>query len=155
MQTSSSSERADESDNVEVIGFKVAAQRPVPETAPPPPVDQEILLSIRQTIAENNAKIVSTLQTDLPKFIQQISSAAVKSALDASHTNILGTFQAIGTILAVRFILLLSLLGAFALAWTAMANPTYPAIIILVSYILLTVLPLVWLDRGGRRSPNA
>lgn len=152
-----SSTNAKQAGNVSILGFISAGadEETGEQQAPPaaaPAVDPSAFLELQRSFAEMRAEMISTLKTDLPKFIQQISENAVKQSLHSSQMTILGAFQAIGTVLAVRFILLLALIGAFVLAWSAMANPTYPAIIILISYVLLTVLPLVWLERSGRQN---
>jgi hypothetical protein len=128
----------------------------VPETAPERPiVDLDKMISaVLQANGTSHQQIVAILQTEVPKFVQQIAADSVKAALNAAHITVLGLLQTVTAILAVRFILLLSLVGAFCLAWTAMGNPSYPVIAIFVSYVLFTVLPLVWLDRNRRQSKD-
>lgn len=59
---------------------------------------------------------------------------------------ILDVFQVFASILAVRFLLFLSLIGAFVLALQAMERQTIPGIAVLVCYALLIIAPLVWLE---------
>lgn len=59
-------------------------------------------------------------------------------------------FAAIARVLAVRLQLLLSLIGAFALALGAMAWQSPAGLYVLIAYSALTVLPLVWLEFSGR-----
>ena len=66
--------------------------------------------------------------------------------------RILDMFQVFSRILAVRFLLFLALIGAFVLALQAMSFQTNPAIAVLVSYCVLTVGPLVWLEVRGKPS---
>lgn len=54
----------------------------------------------------------------------------------------------LGNILAVRLMLLLSVVGAFALAWKAMDKPG--TIWVLIAFAMLVVSPLTWLSQ--RRS---
>ena len=137
--------------NVEILGFTPVSRKDDPSRpaeAPPAQVDFEAL--IRQ-IHESTFK---AYQAEISKHFSACAENAVRRALSSSHASVLGTFRAIGIIIATRAILLLALVGAFALAWSAMSNPTWPSIAIMISYVLLTVLPLVWLDRNGRRSQN-
>jgi hypothetical protein len=62
------------------------------------------------------------------------------------HESILDMFTVFSHIIAVRFLLFLALIGAFVLALQAMDKQTNPAIIVLVSYCLLTLGPLVALE---------
>jgi len=66
------------------------------------------------------------------------------------HESILDMFTVFSRILAVRFLLFLSLIGAFVLALQAMDRQTTPALFVLVAYSLLTVAPLVALEIRGR-----
>lgn len=59
---------------------------------------------------------------------------------------LLGVFQAIARILAVRFLLLLSLTGAFVLALGAMERQSWTGLAIMATYCLLTLIPLVWIE---------
>lgn len=135
--------------NVEVLGFTPAPSRSAPQAEQP--ID---LAPIVAAVEQSHQATIAVIQHELPKVVVQITEIAVKRALASSNNSVLAVFKAIGIILAVRFIVLLSLVGAFALAFMAMANPTWPSIAIMISYVLLTVLPLVWLDSKSRRSPN-
>jgi hypothetical protein len=53
-------------------------------------------------------------------------------------------------VLAARWLLMLSVVGAFVLAIRAMANPTLPSLSVLCSFCVLTVLPLTYLDLKTR-----
>jgi hypothetical protein len=66
-----------------------------------------------------------------------------------------GVLGAITALLAARFLLLLSIIGGFILANSAMATGTYTGLSILIAYAVLIVIPLVYLDiethrRGAR-----
>lgn len=59
-------------------------------------------------------------------------------------------FRAISRILAVRFQLLLSLIGAFVLALHAMQWQTSAGLWVLIAFCALITGPLVWLEYSGR-----
>lgn len=59
-------------------------------------------------------------------------------------------FTALGYVLAPRFLVLLSLLGAFILAVMAMRWHDIMGLSVLGIYCVLTVLPLVWLELVAR-----
>ncbi len=63
---------------------------------------------------------------------------------------VLAALRVIARILAVRLILLLSVVGGFVLGVMAMLAQSWPGLAILVAYALLTVLPMVWLEVGQR-----
>ena len=54
--------------------------------------------------------------------------------------------RVISAILATRHLLLLSVIGSFVLAYLAMLDTTTHSIWVMVSYSVLTVLPLVFLS---------
>ena len=68
------------------------------------------------------------------------------------HEAILDMFQVFASILAVRVLLFLSLVGAFVLALQAMERETIPAIAVLVCYAVLIIGPLVYLEVRGKPS---
>jgi hypothetical protein len=59
--------------------------------------------------------------------------------------EILGAMAGLGSVLAVRLMLLMAVVGAFALAWQAMPSPSLTAICLVLAYAATVVLPLVWL----------
>lgn len=126
--------------SVEVLGFQPVERRPAQEAPAPLPDLSATLEAHRQQLLQQTA---------------QIATQAVNAAISASNTTVVGTFQAIATILAVRFILLLAVVGGFILAVMAMQSQTTQSIGLLISYATLTVLPLVWLDRNGARRKGA
>lgn len=130
-----------ESGNVEVLGFRTVEPKVV---APVQSMDAVI-----QAIRDEHQRTIEAVS----QVSQQVANHAVQSALNASNTSIIGVLHAISAILAVRLILLLSIAGSFALAVMAMQSQTNQAIGLLVSFVALTVLPLVWLDRNGKRKP--
>ena len=76
-----------------------------------------------------------------PIYVHQKPSAA-----DLLHA----AFTAIARVLAVRFQLLLSLIGAFVLALGAMQWQSPMGLYVLMAFCAGTVAPLVWLEFSGR-----
>lgn len=67
------------------------------------------------------------------------------------NTQVLAVSIALTRVLAVRFLLFLTLIGGFVLALQAMQRETIPAIAVMVAYALLIIGPLVALEvRHGR-----
>lgn len=67
----------------------------------------------------------------------------------AWKAGVLGSLNVLAVVLAVRIILLVAVIGALILAWAALHTPEtvpYPALIMLVVYGLLVVVPVVWLS---------
>lgn len=60
---------------------------------------------------------------------------------------IFGVLRAVALILSVRLLLLLTLVGAVALALMAMLHPMPETMAVLAIYCILAVLPMVWLER--------
>jgi hypothetical protein len=72
----------------------------------------------------------------------------------ADHAFV-GVLGALASLLAARFLLLLSIGGAFVLAVMATRDASYVGLAILIAFCLLTVLPMTYLDvattrRGGK-----
>jgi hypothetical protein len=63
----------------------------------------------------------------------------------------LAAFAAFGYALSARLLLLIALIGAFALAVMAMMAKVILAAVILALYCCLTVIPLVVLERDARK----
>lgn len=133
-----------ENGNVEVLGFRTV--EPKQQVVPVQNMD-----SVIQAIRDEHQRTIDAIT----QVSQQTATHAVQSALNASNTSIIGVLHAISAILAVRLILLLSIAGSFALAVMAMQSQTNQAIGLLVSFVALTVLPLVWLDRNGKRKSDS
>jgi hypothetical protein len=85
-----------------------------------------------------------TLQPSIP------APTAAPSSPEPRPGPIVAAVKVIARILAVRLILLLSVLGGFVLGVMAMVAQSWPGLAILIAYALLTVLPLVWLEVGQR-----
>ena len=71
------------------------------------------------------------------------------AAPSPSMAALFGVLRAISMVLAVRFLLLLTLLGAGVLATMAMMTPIPETMAVLAIYCVLVVLPMVWLERGA------
>ena len=69
----------------------------------------------------------------------------------SSTPDLVAAFRAAGYVLSARALLLLALLGAFALATMAMLSQTTAALEVLIGYAITTVLPVAYLEtRRGR-----
>ena len=66
-------------------------------------------------------------------------------------TVILGVFQAIGIVLAIRLFLFLSLIGTFVLAVIATHDKDAMSLGVMVAYSLLTTVPLAILEWRGKK----
>lgn len=73
-----------------------------------------------------------------------VERVVVKRAMP--DREILTAMAGLGAVLAVRLMLLLAAIGAFALAYMAMAAPTWMALAVLGTYAVTIVGPLVWLS---------
>lgn len=82
-----------------------------------------------------------------PRLRLTESQEKVKSP---DYSAIVSVMEAVAKILAVRLLLLLSVLGSIGLAFVSMEQESTHGIYVLVSYCLLTVLPLVWLSTRGK-----
>ena len=65
---------------------------------------------------------------------------------DQTLEVVIAAFTGLGYALSARGLLLLSLIGAFVLANKAIDNLSFPALAVLVSYCLLTVIPVTYLE---------
>lgn len=105
---------------------------------PAPPIE-----AIRQAV---RAEMEVVHQTVTDAAIRTAASAVVDAQMAATR----GVLIAITSLLAVRLVLLLALLGAFVLAVMALRIGTYQADGVLVAYAVLVVIPFVWRDRHTR-----
>ena len=62
--------------------------------------------------------------------------------------GVLGALNLAARVLAVRFILLVAVIGAFLLTWQTLADPQMWRVIATLAFTALTVLPAVWLSAG-------
>ena len=91
----------------------------------------------------------------LERIADQASRQAAVAAAAAVRGSAIGVFQAVATMLALRVLLLLGLVGGFALSWRALDLATNTAIGVVIAYAVLIMIPLVVLERspkGGRHA---
>ena len=65
---------------------------------------------------------------------------------DQTLEVVIAAFSGLGYALSARGLLLLSLIGAFILANKAIDNLSFSALAVLISYCLLTVIPVTYLE---------
>lgn len=93
---------------------------------------------------------------DEPTYAEQAYAMAPrlpepKRQIDEQVLQVMGV---LAQVLAVRIMLLLSVIGTFALAWRAMSAPTPMALMVVLLLAVSTVGPLAWLTgRACRRRP--
>ena len=78
------------------------------------------------------------------------SWAEAQATAQSLGVGLVRIWAGIGTVLAIRLLLLLSILGAFALAWLAMEYRDIASLCVLIAYAVLVVLPMVYLSRFNR-----
>lgn len=107
-----------------------------------------------QLVAERQVPDPPSL-TDLMKTATTTTSPSQPSVqAEAMHrmawkAGVIGAFNALAVILAVRLILLVAVIGALILAWTVLkaSEPVaIPALVMLAVYCALVVIPVVWLS---------
>ena len=99
---------------------------------PQPELEQRLRVQQQELPASNQS----------PEPDSQSSSAAYRTQVLATMTALMGT---IGSLLAARMILLLSMLGAVLLAYLAMTNPDQIRLLVCVTYDVCVLGPLVLL----------
>ena len=82
------------------------------------------------------------METRLNSVVDAQQRAAQASVTASVTGAALGVFQAISTLLAVRFILLLTLAGGFFLAVSAMQHQTSISVWVLIAYAVLVIFPI-------------
>jgi len=65
--------------------------------------------------------------------------------------HVVAAFAALGYAVSARMILVIALLGAFALATTSIFVGGVLPLLVLIAYGCLVVLPVVWLEAFGKR----
>lgn len=92
-------------------------------------------------------------QMTLPEVPEPTAAPVTQITIQRQEVSdvLLAAFAAMGFATSARFLLFLSLLGAFALAVMAMLEPTNPKLIVLGMYCVLTTLPLVALEVIAKR----
>jgi hypothetical protein len=88
---------------------------------------------------------------DLDRIFGDKEATAPTSPPSKSYETAIAVLQAGAFALSARALLLIALLGAFALAWQAMASQTTISIVVLAIYGLFAILPVAYLEaRRGR-----
>ena len=72
-------------------------------------------------------------------------------ASTSSTPDLVAAFKAAGYVLSARALLLLALLGAFALATMAMLSQTTAALEVLIGYAIFAVIPVAYLETRRTR----
>lgn len=81
-----------------------------------------------------------------PRLVSPTAPRETPDAAPRADAAFIGTLTAIASILAVRLILLLALIGGFVVAVMALRDGGYQASGILAGYAVLIVIPMVWLE---------
>jgi len=84
--------------------------------------------------------------TPLPRPQEPPTTQTKSNVLLDTFNSLLPVFGALASILAIRFYLLLAIIGAFILAQAAMLDATFHGMWTLIAYCAFTVIPLVYLD---------
>lgn len=123
--------------------------RPV-EMVEPPPAAAAPQLPLVPPPAPINVVPIEALR---PLAEQIASAAAARAAQQTAQSlgaGLVRLWAGIGTVLAIRLLLLLSIAGAFVLAMLAMDHRDVASLGVLVAYAVLVVLPMVYLSRFNR-----
>lgn len=124
-----------------------ALVRPVEEPAPQTPSTSDFNIALAQLARVHGQQ--QALGATLTRQTQQVQ------AQSRINQQVLAVTIALTRVLVVRFLLFLSLVGAFVLAIEAMQFQTLPSLAVLVAYAVLTTGPLVALElRHGRALPT-
>lgn len=115
------------------------------ETETTPPARRRMQLVAEQQIADPPSAPVPPPQP--PQMPQALTQELM--ARRAWRSSVIGSLNVAATILAVRLILLLATLGAFALAYLAIQTAQPLQLGAVALYLAGVILPLVWLS--GRR----
>jgi hypothetical protein len=105
-------------------------------------------------VREPDVEVPADPMPALREAVRELSQAAARAAHDATVSSVrgaaLGVFQAVASLLAVRILLLVALLGGLGLAVMALRIGSYQALGVLVAYAVLVLIPLIWLERSPR-----
>ena len=122
-----------------------------PLPAKPPAADQlPVSLpidAIREAVRAEFAAALENVQSVAISAAMRASAEGVAAAKMAGYAN---SIHAVTTLLAVRLLLLLALLGGFALAVMALLNGGYQAAGVMVAYAVLVLIPLIYLEKNPR-----
>ena len=131
-----------------------------PVTAPTPiPTQIDYTDTIKSAMAEFGNSLTNQLSAELASIREnltvQVGEEIEKRVSDAMKASVrgasIGVFHALSAILAVRFLLMMSLVGGFVVALEVLKLGTYQADGVLVAYAALIVLPLVASERTKQK----
>lgn len=115
-----------------------------------------------QAIDQHTQRLAQALETELVKHgnvMHQIAAKAAADAVCSAHFSAVAhTWRAVAGLLAVRYLLALSMVGGFSLALLALMIGTWQAAGAVLAYAVLIFLPLVYLEtrpREGRPDASA
>jgi len=105
-----------------------------------------------------SARVQDAVDSGIREAMGNVQAVAIDAGLRAAAEGIAGAklasatniFGVVASLLAVRVLLLLSLLGGVTLAVLAERDGGYQAVGVLVSYAVLIVIPLIYLERNPR-----
>ena len=108
---------------------------------------------ITDDVARANRLIAEMAQrvNDQTDAINELKARPVAPSRMSEH--VLGALRAVAMVLAVRFLLLLSLFGTFVLAVMAMTHQTVVSLALTAAFAVLTLVPLVVLEVRHRPQP--
>jgi hypothetical protein len=111
---------------------------------------------VAETASDTTAAALAVTQARQEALAAHLTRATQQTQNQGRiNAQVLAVVIALCRVLAVRFLLFLSLIGAFVLALEAMQRQTLPALAVLVAYSVLTIGPLVALElRHGRSLPQ-
>ena len=104
--------------------------------------------ALRTTSAGSRVRLISTTRLPDDPGVGPTSPPAVAPSTPSSPVflqQMMAVLTAIAALLAARFLLLLASIGAFVLAYMAIANPDAYRLAITVVYDIFVVGPLTWL----------
>lgn len=93
--------------------------------------------------------MVAQPQLTIPQETPEVAPVIIQR--EEVSDVLLAAFAALGYAVSARFLLFLSLIGAFALSVMSMLSQSVMSVTILSLYCLLTVLPLVFLELRAKR----
>src|SRR5215475_6779126 len=102
--------------------------------------------SSRVRIISERSDDVSMQPSPAPQLpVSQVDTPASTTSSASFYQAMTGTMTAIAMVISVRLTLLLSILGGFALAWQAAANPDVIKLAMTGVYDGLVVIPMIYL----------
>lgn len=100
---------------------------------------------------EKTVNLAEVTQLPVQHTAPQVAPQPVKQDKTQAQLAILAVLQSAALILAIRFFLLLTLIGGFVISLIATNTHETTAIIVLVIYCLLILLPVVYLETKNKR----